>query len=43
MPEKNQKNNQAEDVLNMKKEELEALIKTTVTEAVKPIQEEIEH
>lgn len=42
MPEKNQKNNQAEDVLNMKKEELEALIKTTVTEAVKPIQEEIE-
>lgn len=26
----------------MKKEELEALIKSTVTEAVKPIQEEIE-
>ena len=42
MPEKNQKNNEVEDVLNMKKEELEALIKSTVTEAVKPIQEEIE-
>lgn len=42
MPEKNQKNNEMEDVLNMKKEELEALIKSTVTEAVKPIQEEIE-
>ena len=39
MPEKNQKNNEMEDVLNMK---LEALIKSTVTEAVKPIQEEIE-
>lgn len=42
MPEKNQKNNEVEDVLNMKKEELETLIKSTVTEAVKPIQEEIE-
>ncbi|WP_330366080.1 XkdF-like putative serine protease domain-containing protein [Phascolarctobacterium faecium] len=42
MPEKNQKNNEVEDVLNMKKEELEALIKSTVTEAVKSIQEGIE-
>lgn len=42
MPEKNQKNNEVEDVLNMKKEELETLIKSTVAEAVKPIQEEIE-